>query len=57
MKSIFSSKTFWIAMLQAVIGALVIFSSTYPDIGAIIIAKSLLDIFLRFVTSEPIKLS
>jgi len=44
-------------MLQAVIGALVIFSSTYPDVGAIIIAKSLLDIFLRFVTNEPIKLS
>jgi hypothetical protein len=54
MKSIFSSRVFWLAVAQAVAGSLVVFSSAYPDVGALIIAKSVVDIALRFVTTKPV---
>ncbi len=53
MKSIFSSRTFWLAVAQAITGAVVIFSTQYPDVGGLIIAKSALDIVLRFLTTQP----
>lgn len=54
MKSIFASRVFWLAVAQAVAGSLVVFSSAYPDVGALIIAKSIIDIALRFTTSKPV---
>ena len=57
MKSLFVSKTFWLAILQAVAGALVIFATTYPTLGWIVIAKSIVDIALRYVTTQPVSLS
>jgi hypothetical protein len=57
MKSIFTSKTFWLAIAQASLGSIVIFSTAYPSVGALVIAKSVLDIFLRFLTTQPVTLT
>jgi hypothetical protein len=54
-KSIFESKTFWIAVIQASLGALVVFDTNFPGIGWLAIAKSVLDIGLRYVTAAPVK--
>lgn len=56
-KSIFQSTTFWVAMAQAVAGALVIFQTTYPQLGWLALAKSFVDIALRFKTVQPVTLS
>lgn len=53
-KSLFTSRTFWVAMLQAAIGIVVVFSSEYPGVGQLVIAKSLLDITLRIVTETKV---
>jgi hypothetical protein len=55
-KSIFKSKTFYIAALQALLGVAVVFSTTYPGVGALVIAKSIIDIFLRLLTEQPVGL-
>ncbi len=54
MRTIYHSKTFWVAIVQSLIGAVTIFATAYPTIGVIIIAKSLLDIILRLLTVVPI---
>jgi len=55
-KSILASKVFWIATIQAVIGAIAIFQTAYPEVGGLMIAKSFLDVILRFYTSTPVTL-
>lgn len=57
MKSIFQSRTFWLAVVQAAIGAVVVFGTQYPGIGELAIAKSALDILLRYLTTEPVSVS
>lgn len=52
-KSIFKSRTFWLAVAQAVLGAIVVFSTQYPDVGWLLTAKSVVDITLRFLTTQP----
>ena len=57
-KSILQSKTFIVATLQAVIGIIAVFTASYPElqaIGGIAVAKSILDIVLRYLTVAPIK--
>jgi hypothetical protein len=54
MKSIFESKTFWVAVAQCIAGIFVVIDSTYPGIGSVIIAKSFLDVCLRYITTQPI---
>lgn len=56
MKSLFSSKTFWLATIQAVAGAIAIFATQYPAIGGLLFAKSIVDIVLRLLTTEPVTL-
>lgn len=56
MKSLFKSKTFWVAILQAVGGLL---AATHPDptvklAGGALVAKSAVDIGLRLLTTEPV---
>lgn len=53
-KSLFSSKTFWVAFIQAAIAVIVIFQGAYPQVGALLILKSALDVGLRIYTSKPI---
>lgn len=53
-KSLFQSKTFWVAVIQAVIAVIVVFSTNYPSIGWFLAAKSILDVVLRLATTQPI---
>lgn len=55
MKSIYTSKVFWVAVVQAIFGIIVIFSLAYPDVGSLMIAKSVLDVILRATTNQPVK--
>lgn len=54
MKSIFNSKTFWLAVIQAVVGGLVIFLTEMDLVGYIAIVKSVGDVTLRYATSTGI---
>jgi len=53
-KALIQSKNFWLAVIQAVIGVMVVFSTAYPTVGGLLIAKSVLDILLRIITEAPI---
>jgi hypothetical protein len=53
----YRSRTIWVAFLQGVIGVIVAFSSTHPElqtVGALATLKSALDIILRYLTTKPI---
>jgi len=54
MKSIFESRTFWLAVGQAVAGALVIFATAYPELGILMLLKSVIDVILRANTETKI---
>lgn len=53
-KSIFTSRVFWIATIQAVAGAIAIFTTSFPAVGWLVIAKSVVDVALRFTTDIPV---
>lgn len=57
MKSLLSSKTFWLAVIQSFVGVAVIFETAYPEVGWLVVVKSILDIALRYITSEPVALT
>ena len=54
MKSLLQSKTFWVAVLQALVGIVAIFATTYPTVGSLLIVKSIIDVILRVVTTTPV---
>ncbi len=53
-KALVSSRTFQVALVQAIIAVVVIFSTAYPGVGWLLAAKSVLDIVLRLITTDPI---
>lgn len=56
-KSIFTSRTFWVAVVQAVLGVLVAAITVDPNLqrlGWITIVKSLLDVMLRLGTDTAV---
>lgn len=55
-KSILESKTFWLAVIQGVVGVLAVLITQYPTLGYIAIAKSIADVVLRLLTDQPIYL-
>lgn len=55
MKALVHSKVFWLAVLQALVGVVVVFSTAYPDVGFLVLAKSALDIILRIYTNTEVK--
>lgn len=57
MKSLFTSKTFILALAQAIVGVIVVFSTAYPDVGYLVVAKSVVDILLRWITTEPVSIA
>lgn len=59
-KSVFSSKTIWLAVAQGVVGVIVAVFAADPalkttGVGAIV--KSIVDIYLRMNTTQPVSLS
>jgi hypothetical protein len=54
-KTILQSKTFWLAALQATAGAITIFATEYSEIGWLALVKSVVDVYLRSVTSQPVR--
>ncbi len=56
MKSLFHSKTFWLACIQALAGMIAIFATTYPNVGILLLAKSVIDVSLRFATTTEVTL-
>lgn len=57
MKSIFKSKTFWIATAQAVLAAAAVYQHSVPEwAGQIAIGISILQVIVRFLTTEPVSL-
>lgn len=54
MKTLLNSKTFWIAVIQAVAGVAVIALTELDLIGYIGILKSIVDIFIRMITTEEL---
>lgn len=58
MKPLLQSKTIWLAIIQGLIGGVVIAleNSGIPDaVGYVAIVKSVGDIVLRLVTTSPIR--
>jgi hypothetical protein len=54
MKKLIDSKTFWIAVAQA-LGAVLIVALTELDMmGGVLIVKSIVDVLVRLDTNEPI---
>lgn len=53
-KQIWKSRTFILAVLQAAIGIVAVFISSYPDVGTLLILKSVLDVLLRVGTTTSI---
>ena len=59
-KSIFLSKTFWVACVTFLAGLAVLVQNTFPNqswVGYAIMAKSLLDIALRLITTQPVSIT
>ena len=54
MKTLLNSKTFWIAVIQAVAGIAVIALTELDLIGYVGIFKSFVDIVIRTMTTEEI---
>lgn len=54
MKSLLNSKTFWVAVIQAVAGVVVVALTQLDLVGYVAVFKSFVDIILRLITTEPI---
>lgn len=54
MKTLLNSKTFWLAVSQAVGAVLVVALTELDMMGGVLIIKSVVDIILRLQTDEPI---
>ena len=54
MKKRYESKSLWIAVAQGVAGILAVIYTQYPELGGVMIVKSMLDIYIRTITTQPI---
>ena len=54
-KKWWKSKTVWLAILQFAVGLIAIILSSYPEMGYLVMLKSILDISLRLLTDLPIE--
>ena len=57
-KSIWKSKTFWLAVSQGIISLIVIFTTSFPEggwVGYALLIKSFLDGYIRTQTSLPLE--
>lgn len=56
MKSLFNSRTFWLAVAQAVVGIVVVALTELDLVGYAAMAKAMLDALLRLDTTTPVSL-
>lgn len=56
-KKWWQSKTIWIGVLTIASGIAMVFESYYPTLGAIVIAKGILDVVVRFLSSQPVAIT
>lgn len=56
-KSIFLSKTAWVAVIYFLLGGFMALHTQYPYIGWITMGKAILDICLRLSTNSPVNLT
>jgi hypothetical protein len=54
MKALLDSRTFWVALVQAVASVALVVLTELDMVGYVGIVKSMLDISLRLITSEEI---
>ena len=54
-KNILSSKQFWVAVVQGLLGIAIVIANIQPELGYIVTAKSILDIILRMLTTQPVE--
>jgi hypothetical protein len=54
MKHWYQSKTIWIAILQGIAGIMVAVATEYQGLGSLMIVKSIVDIIIRYITTESI---
>jgi hypothetical protein len=55
-KSILSSRTFWLAVLQGLAGVLTVVATQHPELGFVLMLKSLVDVYLRSTTTTPVQM-
>ena len=55
-KSILLSKTVWLAILQAILGIVVAVGSQIPTVGWLMVVKSIIDVLIRVITTQPVKI-
>jgi hypothetical protein len=55
-KSILLSKTFWVAVIQGLLGVVVVLETQIPGVGWLMIIKSVLDFGLRVATTQEVKI-
>ncbi len=56
-KSIFLSKTAWVAFLMFLVGGFAVLQTSYPTLGWVIMVKAVLDIILRLLSTQPVSLT
>ena len=56
MKSLFESKTFYVALFQGFAGLLMVIISQFPQLGWAMIVKTIIDVILRLLTDKPVTL-
>ena len=54
MKPWYQSKTIWVAVLQACVAVFVSISQSNPELGGILVMKSVADVVLRYLTDKPL---
>jgi hypothetical protein len=55
-KNILTSKTFWLAILQGILGVVVVVSTSIPGVGWLMIVKTIIDIGIRMITAQPVSI-
>jgi hypothetical protein len=55
-KNILTSKVFWVAILQGILGVVVVVSTSIPGVGWLMILKTIIDIALRMLTTQPVSI-
>lgn len=53
-KQWYESKAIKLAIAQGILGVIVAFGTEIPDVGWLMVAKTIVDIYIRFITKDSI---